>query len=453
MTTCVMGLGNAEAAFVRFGIIGGCSSLAKIAALIVTQSGSRFRLYPMQAFWASPSHYNSQKGINMTYNDKTFEDLHVLEIANNPWGNLGRGIKIVDAYADLAEQYNIKAAIKLQLRDLNTFIHEDFKSVGEGSKVADLKGTKRYIQKTQRTEFSKEDLFQLVQHIRGRNLTAMATVFDEASIQTSLDLDLPALKIASADVSDLNLLEAAAETGLPIAISTGGSSLECVDAAMDLLASQGTQVALNHCVSRYPSEAFELNLNQLDVLKERYPEVTLGFSSHEYQDPTASTLMSYAKGARTWERHIDIPYPAGHEQSRVSPYCLIPAQAELWFKAFHLAKEMCGSVQNGWRDISEEEIQYLHALRRGVYYRRNITPGEVIKHCDVYFAVPCQEGQHLASGAFISGQYVASKFCKADAPMVATEIEASSSIVSNKDLPVGNIAFSAPMRKATSTQR
>ena len=77
-------------------------------------------------------------------------------------------------------------------------------------------------------------------------------------------------------------------------------------------------------------------------------------------------LISYGKGARTWERHIDIEYPEGDKRS-VSKYCS-PDQVDTWFKAFKKAEEMCGSSsKDSKRVITEKETKYLDELVRGVY--------------------------------------------------------------------------------------
>ena len=68
-------------------------------------------------------------------------------------------------------------------------------------------------------------------------------------------------------------------------------------------------LAINHCVSLYPTEDSELELNQIDFLATDIPSVTIGFSTHEYHDWTSSIMIAYAKGARTFERHIDIDTP------------------------------------------------------------------------------------------------------------------------------------------------
>jgi len=122
-----------------------------------------------------------------------------------------------------------------------------------------------------------------------------------------------------------------ASTGKPVIASTGGSSLEDIDNLVAFFGARGIPFALNHCVSIYPSRDDELELNQIDFLRERFPHIVVGFSTHEMTDWSSSVMMAYAKGARTFERHIDIEF----EGIPVSPYCTRPEQADVWFKAFH----------------------------------------------------------------------------------------------------------------------
>src|SRR3546814_8542122 len=86
--------------------------------------------------------------------------------------------------------------------------------------------------------------------------------------------------------------------------------------------SRNIPFALNHCVSLYPSEDGDLELDQIDFLKARYPGIVIGYSTHEYRDWWDSKLIAYGKGARTFDRHIDIDY----EGVPVSPYCTKPEQ-------------------------------------------------------------------------------------------------------------------------------
>lgn len=312
-----------------------------------------------------------------------FNDLFVLELANNHWGNLKRGLKIIDDHAQIVKVNKIKAAIKLQFRDISSFIHVDFKEIQNN----------RYIKKTQDTKLSFEDFAELVNHIKKVGCIPMATPFDEKSVDLCVKFELPIIKVASSDCNDWPLLEKIAETKKPTIISTGGASEKDIDDVVKFFSKRNIELAINHCVSLYPSEDDELCLSQIDYLKERYPNNVIGFSTHEYHDWHSSMLMSYAKGARTWERHIDIDY----DGVPVSKYCSIPENTDNWFKAFNKAKEMSGSAYKERRTIKKSEVEYLDKLVRGVYLKNDLPTGYEISsenfNDNFYLAIPLQKGQ------------------------------------------------------------
>jgi N-acetylneuraminate synthase len=190
-----------------------------------------------------------------------------------------------------------------------------------------------------------------------------------------------------------------------------------MDHLVDFFAERGLPFALNHCVSIYPSEDGELDLNQIDLLKARYPDTVIGFSSHEMTDWANSMLIAYAKGARTFERHIDIDY----EGVPVSPYCTRPHQAEAWFRAFHKAREMCGAPADVKRVPPEKEVRYLDELVRGVYAKRDLPAGQVLTADDVFFAVPLVHGQ-ISVREFEGGEVLRAPIGR-DQPVRIREIE------------------------------
>ena len=314
---------------------------------------------------------------------KLFENLFVLELANNHWGKLDRGLKIVRDHAAIVRYNNVKAAIKLQFRDVDEFIHPEFKG------NTDL----RYVKKTEDTKLSKAEFARMVEEIRNLSCIPMATPFDEKSVDLCVEFDMPIIKIASSDMNDWALIEKIASTRRPTIASTGGASEKDLDDLVSFFEKRDIPLCINHCVSLYPSEDGELFLDQIDYLRNRYPGHVVGLSTHEYHDWSSSMLISYGKGARTWERHIDIEY----EGVPVSNYCSLPEQCDTWFKAFHKAKEMCGGVGSTRRVISRKETQYLDALVRGVYARKDLEPGYVFTkegfERDFYLAIPLHKGQ------------------------------------------------------------
>ncbi len=308
-----------------------------------------------------------------------FEDLFVLEIANNHWGRLERGLKIISTFAQVVRFNNVRAAMKLQFRDVGAFIHKDYRD------RSDI----RYVKKTMDTRMKDEDYAAMIKAIRQASCVPMATPFDEHSVDLCCELGIPIIKIASSDLNDWMLIEKIATTKKPVIVSTGGSSLKDLDDLVMFFQNRNIALAINHCVSLYPAEDRDLEMNQIDFLRSRYPHHTIGFSTHEYRDWAASMLIAYAKGARTFERHIDIQ----DEGVPVSPYCSLPEQVDTWFKTYRQAREMCGAAGTQKRIPPPKEVEYLDSLVRGVYAKRDLPEGHILADDDVYLAIPLQQGQ------------------------------------------------------------
>lgn len=342
---------------------------------------------------------------------RIFENLFVLELANNHWGSVERGLKIVRDFGTVVRYNNVRAAIKLQFRDVDSFIHVDFKG----------NQNLRYVAKTEATKLSRDEFATLVAEIRNVACIPMATPFDEASVDLCVEFDFPIIKVASSDINDWPLLEKIASTRRPVIVSSGGASEKDLDDIVTFFDRRDIPLAINHCVSLYPSEDAELELNQLDYLRNRYPGHVIGLSTHEHHDWTSSMLISYAKGARTWERHIDID----HDGVPVSSYCTLPEQADTWFKAFHKAVEMCGGSGESRRVLARREIEYLDALVRGVYARRDLEPGYEFDVTtfdrDFYLAIPLRKGQ-LSCREVVNGERLTATI-RADEPLSIKHID------------------------------
>jgi sialic acid synthase SpsE len=340
-------------------------------------------------------------------NRDIFEDLFVLELANNHWGDINRGLRIVKEFGAVVRYNNVRAAIKLQFRDVDSFIHKDFLH------REDI----RYIKKTLDTRLTRDDLAQLSEAVRRTGCVRMATPFDERSVNLCVTLGVEIIKIASSDITDWPLLEKIAKTHKPVMVSTGGSSLKDIDDMVTFFNNRNIPLAINHCVSIYPSEDAELQLNQIDFLRNRYPGHVIGLSTHEYHDWRSSMLIAYAKGARTFERHIDIKT----EDKPLAPYCSTPEQIAEWFQAFHKAREMCGAPGTQKMPSSQKEIDYLTSLVRGVYAARNLSAGHVLTEADYYLAIPLQKGQ-LSCRELLNDQVLA-KNLEADAPLMVDSVD------------------------------
>lgn len=337
-----------------------------------------------------------------------FDDLFVLELANNHGGDLERAKKIIADFSTVVKSHNIKTAIKLQFRDVDSFVHKDF--LGRD----DIK----YVNKALKTKISYEEYAIIIEEIRNAGCITMSTPFDEASVDMCIDLGVQIIKIASSDINDRVLIEKIAMANKPVIISTGGSSLKDIDNLVNFFDGKNIPFAINHCVSIYPCEKYELELNQIDFLKNRYPNHVIGFSTHEYNDDIESgMLIAYAKGARTFERHIDIDY-----KGRIhADHCSTPSDIDRWVKAYEKAKEMCGGSADTKRISSKKEIEYIDTQLRGVYAKKDLRIDDIINEDDVYLAIPLQRGQ-ISCNELVYGEKLTNSV-KKDAPIMIDDID------------------------------
>jgi N-acetylneuraminate synthase len=306
-----------------------------------------------------------------------FENLFVLEMTNNHRGKLDRGLEIVKQHSRVVRFNNIRAAIKLQFRDLDSFIHKDFRN------RLDVK----YIRRVTETRLSKQEYALLVEAIRKSGCIPMATPFDEKSVDWCVEFEMPIIKIASADSTDWMLLETIAKTKKPVIVSVGGTSQKDLDDMVTFFENRNIPLAINHCIAAYPHEASECELNQIDYLRHRYPSHSIGYSSHERKDWVYSMAIAYAKGARTFERHVDI------DESNAADYSSLPGQIDTWFKAFKTAELYCGTSAMERKRPLPRETTYLDSYVRGVYAAADLVAGHKLQEEDIYMAIPLLKGQ------------------------------------------------------------
>ena len=338
-------------------------------------------------------------------NRDIFEDLFVLEMTNNHLGKLERGFEIIRQHAKIARFNNVRVAIKLQFRDVDSFVHKDFQS------RTDI----RYINRVRETRLSRDDYKAMVEFISRSGCIPLATPFDEESVDRCIEFDMPIIKIASADSNDWQLIEKIARTRKPVIVSFGGTPLKDMDDMVTFFERRDIDLAINHCVAAYPHEDAECELNQIDFLRDRYPGHTIGWSSHECHDWSYSLAIAYSKGARTFERHIDVEM----DGAPVAKYSSLPHQVDSWFKAFQKVKEMSGAPGTSRKLPLQKETDYLDSYIRGVYAKRDLKAGQLLSEYDVYLAIPLQKGQ-ISTRELMLGEFGHRMIadCKKDQPIL-----------------------------------
>ncbi|MEL6893117.1 MAG: N-acetylneuraminate synthase family protein [Actinomycetota bacterium] len=162
-------------------------------------------------------------------------------------------------------------------------------------------GEMTYMEYKERTEFWDAEYAAIAEHCKSVGITWFASPWDVPSVDFLEKFDVPVHKVASASLTDDDLLIALRETGKPLIVSTGMSTLDEIDHAMEILA--GAPVLLLHTTSTYPCPPEESNLRTIHTLSERY-DAPVGYSGHE--KGLQITVAAVALGAAAIERHITL---------------------------------------------------------------------------------------------------------------------------------------------------
>lgn len=320
--------------------------------------------------------------------DHIYDNLFIFEMANSHQGSLEHGLDIIQAMSRITRKYNIKAAVKLQFRNLDTFIHPDYKE------RKDVKHIPRFMS----TRLDFDQFSELVDAIHDEGMIAISTPFDEDGVDWCMDMGIDIIKIASCSSMDWPLLTKVATTHKPIIISTGGKTLSDIDKIYNFFTHRKCEFAFLHCVAEYPAPKERLQLSFIERMNRRYPEITIGYSGHEDPDDNIVPMLAIAKGARILERHVGLPT----DKITLNAYSMNPEQADNWVKSVLEAKLMCETKKGDTKYISQEELDSLYSLMRGVYLKREVKQGEALAEEDVFFAMPCHPRQ-MTSGEFQEG--------------------------------------------------
>lgn len=313
----------------------------------------------------------------------TIKPLFIFEMANNHQGSVEHGKRIIAAMREAAAPFatRFRFAIKFQYRDLDSFIHPSMRN------RADLKNVKRFLE----TRLERSHFAELLACVRENGFTAVCTPFDEISAVRIKEEGYDYIKIASCSFGDWPLMEAVAKTGLPVIASAAGSDMDTVRKVVSFFTHRRIPIALMHCVGEYPTPDERLHMNQIDFYRREFPDLTIGFSTHEAPDNMEPVKIAVAKGARIFEKHVGVPTAT----ITLNGYSANPEQVRAWLSAAEAAFKLCG-VENSRYVPSEKESADLNALKRGAFVKSNMAKGTALSAKDVYFAFPCNPGQILA---------------------------------------------------------
>ena len=322
--------------------------------------------------------------MNSLLNSK--KELVVLEIANNHQGDLEHGKNIISEFSNITKKYtdHFDFSIKFQYRDLKTFIHPKMTS-------SDIKYVKRFLS----TELSENDFLELKNFAENKKFISMCTPFDEISVSKVINHNYNILKIASASLTDWPLIEEVGKyKNQTIIASVGGSSLNEISRFYSYMKNRNINFALNYCVSLYPTKPSQLNLSFINILKSNFPDIRIGFSTHEGPETLETAGLALHAGATIFEKHIALENK--EKNYFQNDYSVNPIQFENWINKLLDAKTIFGTISNR-KDNLTLENSALRPLKRGVYVKKDIPKQKIFDFKDLFFAIPNLENQLLAN--------------------------------------------------------
>ena len=328
-------------------------------------------------------------------NEKISKPLVILEIANNHMGNMSHGLALIERLSGVTKEFRdfFDFGVKFQFRHLDTFIHESHK----GSSL-------QYVKRFEETRLSDSEWKQLFTAVRDFDFKLLATPFDEVSVDVCMNVNVDFIKIASCSITDWPLVECISRTDKPVIFSTAGANLDQIDAMVSFFQNRSIPLTLMHCVGHYPTKDDQLNIGQVSFYNQRYPHVTVGFSTHEDPASLRTGGLAFALGARVFEKHVGLP----NDKYNNNAYSVSPDQLRAWLE--ETKKSMLSVGEKTQKlDNSADEIKSLRALQRGIFARSSIKAGQQLQEKNLFFAIPSVDGGFTANNFSKYDKFIAQK--------------------------------------------
>lgn len=292
---------------------------------------------------------------------KIIIDLVSREIKEDIFGNVLKGMD----------------AVKLTKRDLK---QELSKSQMDSIYNSPHSFGKTYGEHRQALELSDEEHFQVYKHAKEKGLDFVET-FCAIGCLSMLKYFIPdKLKVASRDLTNLPLLDALAETKIPIIVSTGMAGKKELDDAIGIITKHHSNISILHCVSQYPTESKNVNLNTIKYLIKNYKDFIIGYSDHTIGISTP--VAAVAMGAKIIEKHITIDRRMkGTDQAG----SLGPDGVHRMVRDIRILDQSMG-IEDIF--IVPETVVAKEKLERSIATKRKIYAGETIKEEDIHLLSP-----------------------------------------------------------------
>lgn len=268
-------------------------------------------------------------------------------------------------------------AVKMTRRDLNYEL-----SASQMDRIYDNPHSfgKTYGEHREFLELGDEAHFEVYKYAKEKGLDFIETLCAISTLKMLRLFTPDFLKVASRDLTNLPLLEALAETKIPIILSTGMSGKSELDTALEIISKQHNNISILHCVSEYPTQPTNVNLNTISYLRDNYSQYKIGYSDHTIG--ISAPVAAVALGAEIIEKHITIDRRMkGTDQAG----SLGPDGVNRLIRDIRLTEMSMGKNEIF---ISENVAASKMKLERSIASNRLIKKGEVIKPEDIHLLSP-----------------------------------------------------------------
>ncbi len=286
----------------------------------------------------------------------------IAEIGNNHNGSIELAKELVDkvawAGADCA---------KFQMRDLTSL----YRNSGNNNDNSEDLGSQYVLDLLTRFQLADDHFEEIFEYCRSKNLAVLCTPFDAVSVDKLDKLNVEAYKLASADLTNHDLIEHVAAKGKPLIVSTGMATEQEIQLAVDVLRKAGTNYVLLHCNSTYPAPFKDVNLHYLSRLQELGGSL-VGYSGHERGG--SIPIAAVGLGAKVIEKHFTLDRGMEGNDHKVS---LLPEEFKQMVNSIRQVEESLGSARP--RALSQGEMMNRETLAKSVITVVSIKQNEIIE--------------------------------------------------------------------------
>jgi sialic acid synthase SpsE/sugar phosphate isomerase/epimerase len=285
----------------------------------------------------------------------------IAEIGNNHNGSLNAAKKLIDVAVEAGA-----SCAKFQMRHLPSL----YRNGGNARDISEDLGSQYTLDLLSRFQLSNAEMLAAFDYCKQKNILPLCTPWDCESLNILENYGMEAYKIASADLTNHDLITALIKTGKPLICSTGMSVEVEIKETVALFKKMGAAYILLHCNSTYPTPFKDVNLNYLDKLK-NIGDCPIGYSGHERG--TNIIIAAVAKGAKVIEKHLTLDKSMEGNDHKVS---LLPEEFKTMVLAIRQVEESLGSTTE--RQLTQGEIINRETLAKSLAISCDLKVGQII---------------------------------------------------------------------------